>query len=171
MVIATPTDTHYDLIHAAARAGKHVLCDKPLAINVPDAAAALEACNEAGVKLGVNFHYRHLPWVQDVTRKVGERVIGEVKADERAPGGVELGVSKLDVVQVAEPYPISKKEHGPDFLLSNRHLWIRSRKQTAILRIRDEVVRAIREFFHQREFFCADSPIFTPAPSKGAIRQ
>ena len=77
--IATPNAQHADQVVAAARAGKQVLCDKPLAINVADAAGALSACTEAGVKLGVNFHYRHLPWVHDVTRIIGEGMIGEVK--------------------------------------------------------------------------------------------
>ncbi len=77
--IATPNALHADQVVAAAGADKHVLCDKPLAINVPDAARALEACTDAGVKLGLNFHYRHLPWVQDVTRIIGDGEIGEVK--------------------------------------------------------------------------------------------
>ena len=77
--IATPNALHADQVVAAARAGKHVLCDKPLAINVADAERALVACTDAGVKLGINFHYRHLPWVQDVTRMIGDGVIGEVK--------------------------------------------------------------------------------------------
>lgn len=77
--IATPNAQHASQVIAAAGAGKHVLCDKPLAINAPDAAGAVSACNEAGVELGVNFHYRHLPWVRDVTRMIREGVIGEVE--------------------------------------------------------------------------------------------
>ncbi|MDH3309035.1 MAG: Gfo/Idh/MocA family oxidoreductase [Acidimicrobiia bacterium] len=77
--IATPNAQHAAQVVAAARAGKQVLCDKPLAINVGDAAAALRACQEAGVRLGVNFHYRHLPWVGDVTGMITAGVIGEVK--------------------------------------------------------------------------------------------
>ena len=77
--IATPNALHAEQVIAAARAGKHVLCDKPLAINVLDAARALSASEEADVKLGVNFHYRHLPWVHDVTGMIGNGVIGEVK--------------------------------------------------------------------------------------------
>jgi asparaginyl-tRNA synthetase len=102
-----------------------------------------------------------------LTQESSLRVIGLVKADERAPGGVEIEVQKVAIVQVAAEYPIQLKEHGPDFLLSHRHLWLRSRKQAAILRIRDEVIRAIRGFFHEREFFCVDSPIFTPAACEG----
>jgi 1,5-anhydro-D-fructose reductase (1,5-anhydro-D-mannitol-forming) len=77
--IATPNVFHAEQVIAAARAGKHVLCDKPLAINVPDAIRAVDAGSAAGVKLGINFHNRHLPWVQDVTRVIGDGVIGEVK--------------------------------------------------------------------------------------------
>lgn len=77
--IATPNAQHADQVVAAATAGKHVLCDKPLAINVMDASRAVRACSDAGVQLGVNFQYRHLPWVHDVTRMIGEGKIGEVK--------------------------------------------------------------------------------------------
>jgi 1,5-anhydro-D-fructose reductase (1,5-anhydro-D-mannitol-forming) len=78
--IATPNALHADQVIAAARAGKHVLCDKPLATNVPDAERAVEACSSAGVKLGINFHNRHLPWVQDVRRLIADGLIGEVEA-------------------------------------------------------------------------------------------
>jgi 1,5-anhydro-D-fructose reductase (1,5-anhydro-D-mannitol-forming) len=77
--IATPNSLHAEQVIAAARAGKHVLCDKPLAINVPDAERALHACDAAGVKLGVNFHNRHLPWVKDVTNLIRSGAIGDVK--------------------------------------------------------------------------------------------
>ena len=102
-----------------------------------------------------------------LTQESAVRVIGTVRADERSQSGVEIDVQKLDVVSIAEPYPLGKKDHGPDFLLSHRHLWLRSRKQAAILRIRDEVIRAIRGFFHEREFYCVDSPIFTPSACEG----
>jgi asparaginyl-tRNA synthetase len=102
-----------------------------------------------------------------LTQESSLRVVGTVHADERAPGGVELKATRVQVVQIAEPYPITPKEHGPDFLMSNRHLWLRSRKQMAILRVRDEVIRTIREFFHERDFYCVDSPMFTPAACEG----
>jgi asparaginyl-tRNA synthetase len=95
------------------------------------------------------------------------RVTGEAHADERAPGGVELRVSDLEVVGEARDYPLGKQAHGPDFLLSQRHLWLRSRKQAAILRIRDTVIRAIRDFFHARGFVNVDAPVFTPAACEG----
>jgi asparaginyl-tRNA synthetase len=92
---------------------------------------------------------------------------GEVKADERAPGGFEVKVSDGAVIQAVEGYPITPKEHGIDFLLSRRHLWLRSRKQWAILRVRDAVIMALRRFFESREFLCMDAPMFTPNACEG----
>ncbi|HSR57395.1 MAG TPA: OB-fold nucleic acid binding domain-containing protein, partial [Candidatus Binataceae bacterium] len=90
-------------------------------------------------------------------------VTGIVRREPRAPGGYELSVTNLQVVQVAAEYPITPKEHGVEFLMANRHLWLRSSRQHAILRIRDEVIRACRDFFHENGFTLIDSPIFTPA--------
>ncbi len=92
---------------------------------------------------------------------------GEVAADERAPGGVELKVSGGRILQAVHEYPISPKEHGTDFLLSHRHLWMRSKRQWAVLRIRDAVIRALRGFLEERGFLCVDSPMFTPAACEG----
>ncbi len=92
---------------------------------------------------------------------------GKVKKDDRAPGGYELEIKGILLVHSAEPYPISKKSHGTDFLLSNRHLWIRSRRQYAILRIRGEVTFAIQEFFNSKGFTRLDAPIFTPSACEG----
>ncbi len=92
---------------------------------------------------------------------------GEVSADERAPGGYELQVSEGQVLQAVDGYPITPKEHGTDFLLSNRHLWLRSKKQWAVMRIRDAVITALRRFFDEREFICVDSPMFTPNACEG----
>ena len=92
---------------------------------------------------------------------------GEVKADERAPGGFEVKVSDGAILQSVEGYPITPKEHGVDFLLSRRHLWLRSRKQWAILRVRDAVIMALRRFFESREFLCMDAPMFTPNACEG----
>ena len=95
-------------------------------------------------------------------------VTGAVKADPRAPGGVELQVSGCEIHHVpASEYPISKQAHGPDFLLGNRHLWLRSRKPHATLRVRDAVITAIRRFFDERGFICLDAPIFTPSACEG----
>jgi asparaginyl-tRNA synthetase len=92
---------------------------------------------------------------------------GEVVADERAPGGFEIKVSDGRVLQAVEGYPITPKEHGPDFLLSNRHLWLRSRRQWAVLRVRDAVITSIRRFFDERGFINVDAPMFTPNACEG----
>ncbi|QDU67292.1 asparagine--tRNA ligase [Engelhardtia mirabilis] len=92
---------------------------------------------------------------------------GEVKADERAPGGFEVSVTDGRVLQNAVDYPITPKEHGADFLLSNRHLWLRSKRQWAIIRVRDAVAMAIRRFFDGRGFINLDAPMFTPNACEG----
>jgi len=94
-------------------------------------------------------------------------ISGVVKADERAPGGFELGVTAGEVFQVTTEFPITPKEHGPDFLLSNRHLWLRSKRQWAILRVRDAIVTALRTFFDREDFVLIDAPIFTPSACEG----
>ena len=94
-------------------------------------------------------------------------VTGTIREDKRSPLGFEMGVKDLQVVQMAKDYPISPKEHGPDFLMHNRHLWLRSLKQNAILKIRDEIIFAIREYLHNNGFVLADSPILTPAACEG----
>ncbi len=96
-------------------------------------------------------------------------VDGTVKADERSPGGVELGVTAVRIVGVAEPYPITKGVDGDstDFLLQHRHLWLRSSKQAATMRVRSRVIKAIRDFFDGRGFVNVDGPIFTPAACEG----
>lgn len=94
-------------------------------------------------------------------------VHGTVRADTRAPGGYEIDVTGIEVVAEAESYPISPKEHGVDFLMDRRHLWIRAPRQQAILRIRHEVIDAVRDYFNSRHFILADTPIFTPAACEG----
>lgn len=94
-------------------------------------------------------------------------VTGKVKEDKRSPIGVELDGVALQILQIAQDYPLGPKEHGPDFLLSNRHLWLRSQKPHAILRIRDRFVKAVRDFFDQDGFTLIDTPIFTPAACEG----
>ncbi len=95
------------------------------------------------------------------------KVRGQVRADARAPGGYELGVAAFEVVTPTEDYPIGRKEHGTEFLFDHRHLWLRHRGPWAVLRIRDEIVKAIRDFFYDREFVLIDSPILTPAACEG----
>ena len=92
---------------------------------------------------------------------------GTAHADDRAPGGVEVHTSAVAVISAAEDYPIAKQDHGPDFLLRHRHLWLRSRKQVALMHIRDEVLRTIRDSMHELGFTCIDAPIFTPNSCEG----
>jgi asparaginyl-tRNA synthetase len=94
-------------------------------------------------------------------------VTGKIRKEERAPGGYEMEVSNVQIVHIAKEYPITPKEHGVDFLMDHRHLWLRSVKQNAILRIRHQIIRAIREFFDNRGFILVDAPIFTPAACEG----
>ena len=94
-------------------------------------------------------------------------VTGVVRADARAKGGYELDVTRLEVHGASHDFPITPKEHGVDFLMDRRHLWIRSERQAAILRVRHEVVNAVRDFFNGRGFILCDTPIFTPAACEG----
>jgi asparaginyl-tRNA synthetase len=102
-----------------------------------------------------------------LTQETAIVVHGTVRADARAPGGYELDVSDFDVVNPSVDYPITPKEHGVDFLLDRRHLWIRSERQHAILRVRHEVINGVRDFFNDRGFILTDAPIFTPAACEG----
>ncbi|MBI3046921.1 MAG: asparagine--tRNA ligase [Acidobacteria bacterium] len=94
-------------------------------------------------------------------------VAGTVRADARARGGYEIDVSGIEVHGESHDYPVTPKEHGVDYLLDRRHLWIRSERQTAILRVRHEVIDAVRDFFNSRGFILCDTPIFTPAACEG----
>jgi asparaginyl-tRNA synthetase len=94
-------------------------------------------------------------------------VTGTVRADKRAPSGYEIDAKSFDLVGESHDYPITPKEHGVDFLLDRRHLWIRSERQHAILRVRHEIINAVRDFFNSRGFILADTPIFTPAACEG----
>jgi len=104
----------------------------------------------------------------ELTQESSIIIRGVVKEDKRAPGGYEVRVKDLQVVHLAErDYPLAKKEHGIDFLMNHRQLWIRSPRQTAILRIRAEVIKACRDFLDSRGFVLTDAPIFTPAAVEG----
>jgi len=105
--------------------------------------------------------------VEDVSQESSVRVTGTVREEKRAPGGVELGVTSFETVQLAQDYPITPKEHGTAFLMDLRHLWLRSSKQYAVLRIRNEVEKAIRDFFYDRDFVLIDSPILTANAAEG----
>lgn len=92
---------------------------------------------------------------------------GQLRRDDRAPGGYELDVSRIEALQIAQPFPIQPKEHGVGFLMEHRHLWLRSHRQHAILRVRHEIIRACRNFFDERGFILVDAPIFTPNACEG----
>ncbi len=104
---------------------------------------------------------------QELTQESSLIVRGVVREDERSPGGYELSLTDVQIVQIAEEYPITPKEHGVDYLMDRRHLWLRSQKQHAILLIRHEMIRASREFFDSRGFILIDAPILTPAACEG----
>jgi len=108
--------------------------------------------------------------LKNLTQESSLIVRGKVRAEQRAPGGYEMDIEGAEVVQrvaEADPYPITPKEHGTDFLMDHRHLWLRSRRQHAILRVRHEVIRAIRDYFDSNGFTLVDTPIFTPAACEG----
>jgi len=108
--------------------------------------------------------------VKGLTQESSVMVEGKVRADKRAPGGYELDVANLQVVQRvpdSDPYPITPKEHGVDFLMEHRHLWVRSPRQAAILRVRAEIIKAARDYFDDRGFVLTDPPILTPAACEG----
>ena len=108
--------------------------------------------------------------IKGLTQESSVIVTGKVRADKRAPGGYEMDVTDLQVVQRVkedDPYPISLKEHGVDFLMEHRHLWLRSPRQVAVLRVRAEIIKAVRDFFDDRGFTLTDPPIITPAACEG----
>jgi asparaginyl-tRNA synthetase len=102
-----------------------------------------------------------------LSQETSVMVTGTARADKRAPSGYEIDVKGLEIVGESHDYPITPKEHGVDYLLDRRHLWIRSERQQAILRIRHEIINAVRDFFNGRGFILADTPIFTPAACEG----
>jgi len=108
--------------------------------------------------------------VKNLTDESSVVVTGKVRADKRAPGGFEMDVTDIRVVQRVpddDPFPISRKEHGPDFLMEHRHLWVRTPRQCAILRIRAAIISAARNFFDHQGFVLTDPPILTPAACEG----
>lgn len=101
--------------------------------------------------------------VKALTRETSVQVRGGVRADARSPGGVELGMRELEVIGESVDFPITPKEHGTTFLFEHRHLWLRSRRQEAIMKVRHEVIQAIRDFFYERDFYLVDTPLLTAA--------
>jgi asparaginyl-tRNA synthetase len=104
---------------------------------------------------------------EELTQESSFAMTGKIRVEPRAPGGHEMDVSDIAIIQIAKDYPITPKEHGIEFLMDRRHLWLRSSRQHAILRIRHQVIKAIREFFDGKGFLLLDAPIFTPAACEG----
>ena len=104
---------------------------------------------------------------KSLTQESSIEIFGKVVENERAPGGFELITNDLEILHLSKDYPISPKDHGTDFLMNNRHLWLRSKKQYAILKIRHQIIKAIRDFFDSNDFTLVDSPILTPNAAEG----
>jgi asparaginyl-tRNA synthetase len=124
-----------------------------------------------GVVQGVALKNAVTPEVWESLKGLGQEsaltITGTVREDSRAPGGYEIDVVNAEVINEVHDYPITPKEHGTEFLMDHRHLWLRSRRQHAVLKVRHTVVRAVRDFLDNDGFTLADSPIFTPAACEG----
>ncbi len=114
-----------------------------------------------------NFPPEQFAELDGVTQESSLEVRGKVRKDSRSPGGYEIDIAGFTVFQLAENYPITPKEHGTAFLMENRHLWLRSSRQHAILKIRHEIIKACRDYFDDRDFTLVDTPIFTPNACEG----
>ena len=108
--------------------------------------------------------------LKNLTQESSLILRGKIRAEQRAPGGYEMDVEGAEIVQrvpESDPYPITPKEHGIDFLMDHRHLWLRSQRQHAVIRVRHEVIKAVRDYFDSHGFTLVDTPIFTPAACEG----
>lgn len=104
---------------------------------------------------------------ESLTQESSFEITGKVKAEPRSVGGYEVDVTDLKVISISSEYPITPKEHGPEFLMDHRHLWLRSKKQASILRVRHRIIKAVRDFFDNKGFTLVDSPIITPNACEG----
>lgn len=104
---------------------------------------------------------------EKITQESSIEVEGVVRGEKRAPSGVEISGTSVKIIHLSEEYPIAKKDHGTAFLMENRHLWLRSKRQVAIMRIRNEIIMAMRDYLYQNGFILIDSPILTPAACEG----
>lgn len=131
----------------------------------------LQLRDGTGFIQGVVVKQEVMPEMWDAAKSLTQEsslyVTGIVREDERAKSGYELTVTGVDPIQIAEEYPITKKEHGVEFLMDHRHLWIRSMRQQAVLSIRSAVIQAVYEFFKERGFYKVDPPILTPTSAEG----
>ena len=114
-----------------------------------------------------NFSPEEFEMLDKLTQESSIEIRGKVRKDSRSPGGYEMDVAGFKVVQLADNYPITPKEHGTAFLMENRHLWLRSSRQHAVLKIRHEVIKACRDYFDDLGFTLVDTPIFTPNACEG----
>jgi asparaginyl-tRNA synthetase len=114
-----------------------------------------------------NFTPEQFEQLDKLTQESSVEIRGKVRKDTRSTGGYELDVTGFDIIQLAENYPITPKEHGTAFLMENRHLWLRSARQHAIIKIRHEVIKACRDYFDDQGFTLVDTPIFTPNACEG----
>ncbi len=124
-----------------------------------------------GIVQAILYHPDHreelVKRFEELNQETSIVLVGKVREDKRSPLGIELDIVDFNIISKSIDYPISPKEHGVDFLQSNRHLWLRSKKQSSIMRIRSDVVFFAREFFNNRKFLCIDAPIFTPSACEG----
>ena len=114
-----------------------------------------------------NFTPERFAELDRLTQESSLEIVGKVKKDVRSPGGYEMDIADFRIIQLAENYPITPKEHGTAFLMEHRHLWLRSSRQRAILKIRHEIVKACRDYFDDRDFTLIDTPVFTPNACEG----
>ncbi|PNR95295.1 asparagine--tRNA ligase [Petrotoga sp. 9PWA.NaAc.5.4] len=122
-----------------------------------------------GIAEKKNFDEEQFEKIRKIKMESSVTIIGEIKRDERSPQNVELHIKNIEIIhEPKDDYPISKKEHGIDFLMENRHLWLRSKRQFHILRIRNEIIKAIRDFYNQNDFILIDTPIFTGSIGESA---
>ncbi len=120
-----------------------------------------------GVVVKANVNEEIFNRCDELTQESAFAMSGTIRKEDRAPSGYEMDVTDIKIISVAKEYPITPKEHGTDFLMDRRHLWLRSARQHAIMRVRHEIIRSIREFFDNRGFTLMDAPIFTPAACEG----
>jgi asparaginyl-tRNA synthetase len=114
-----------------------------------------------------NFTAEQFETLDRLTQESSLEVMGKVRRDERAPNGYELDMTGFNIHQITEGYPITPKEHGTAFLMDHRHLWLRSSRQHAIIKVRHEIIKATRDFFDDQGFTLVDTPIFTPNACEG----
>ena len=151
----------------SSRAGS-TICASPARSSFRSCATARGSCRCVGVKSELPEEV--FETLKHLTQESSLILTGRIREEQRAHGGYEMDITAVDVLQrvpESDPYPITPKDHGIEFLMDRRHLWLRSRRQHAIVRVRHEVIRAIRDYFDNNGFVLVDTPIFTPAACEG----